>query len=213
MKPTDTGCDHFSGRNQTTSSTCSSARTRRGRTWAAPESWKAGRRGYLDKARPASGVGTGHHRHRDVGQPNTWLVGTDSALWKTTDAGKNWHQLSNTGSARRRSVLLLEDRLHLHGWDAVRAVRTSAELLGRLGRTSLTRRTTPVYGDGDFLYTQISFTGTNARNAQPYLYSQESNGLAGSNSINRRRPIDSPEVRRCKRDGSYSANWKAVSGR
>ena len=146
-----------------------------------------------------------------IGDPNTWLVGTDSALWKTTDAGKNWHQLSNAGTSHGGAQFYFSKTgyIYMGGTPYPRRSKDVGDSWEDLKNVPYAPYYS-VYGDGDFLYTQISFTGTNARDPQPYLYSQESDGLAWK-QFNDQKFIDGPNM--LKFDAAngimYSANWKA----
>jgi hypothetical protein len=158
-----------------------------------------------------------------VGDSNTWLIGTDGeGLWRTSDGGENFTRVTPAGVWPDFSIAHGGQQLYYASSGAVYVggfVYPSRSLDNGLTWESLDMLPYATYysvvGDGKQLYTQVSFTGDNGREPEPYYVSPESDGLTWSeydpHGTGPQTFIDGPFVMRF--DGAngilYSANWDA----
>jgi hypothetical protein len=114
-----------------------------------------------------------------LGNADTWLVVTDGhGVWRTTDAGVTWTNVSNYNLTHGGQQLYYASNGYVYAGFALYPARSSDN-----GVTWEQLTTLPyfyyysVYGDGTNLYTQLANTGTNAgQGSQPYYTSLETDG-------------------------------------
>ena len=114
-----------------------------------------------------------------IGNPNTWLVATDSnGTWRTADAGATWTKVSAFNITHGGHQLYYASTGYVYGGFAQYPARSNDN-----GVTWEQLTNFPysyyysVYGDGTNLYTQLAFTGDNAgQGPQPYYTSLETDG-------------------------------------
>jgi photosystem II stability/assembly factor-like uncharacterized protein len=149
-----------------------------------------------------------------IGDAKTWLFADDaSGFWRTTDAGATWTKVSDSKIAHGGSDIYYTKAGVLYAGAHVYPIRSTdngvtwKQLDGLPNAFYYT-----VQGDGNTLYTQISYTGDNAgRGPQPYYVSSETDGLTwnpyqnGAQTFN-----DGPYIMRFDSSNGimYSANWK-----
>jgi hypothetical protein len=185
-------------------------------------SWDSGSMGINFLYDPAQGIGNAQ----------TWLVGTDNVgLWRTTDSGGTWTRVTPATDAT--GMAAWPNFSITHGGQQIYYASSGVLYTGAfvypirstdngVTWTTITSNMTyasyySVVGDGNTLYTQVSFTGDNGRAPTqfPYLVSPESDGVnwtpydpfgTGPQTF-----TDGPFLMRF--DGAnrilYSANWDA----
>lgn len=178
-----------------------------GATWILHEampSWPTGSLGISFLFDPASGQGNA----------NTWLAATDGdGFWRTTNAGTTWTKVANVSTAHGGAQTYYAKNGTVYSGATPYPVRSRDN-----GATWEQLNTLPffyyytVYGDGDTLYTQLSYTGDNAgQGLQPYMTASESLGnlwlpyLGGTQKF-----INGPGWMTYDSANQimYSANWK-----
>jgi hypothetical protein len=144
-----------------------------GKTWTLHEAvptWPAGSLGISFLYDPATGQG----------DANTWLASTDGdGFWRTTNAGASWTKVSNYSTPHGGAQLYYAKNGTVYSGGTPYPLRSSDN-----GATWQQMQTGlgffyyySVYGDGDTLYTQLSYTGDNAgMGLQPYMSAPESTG-------------------------------------
>jgi hypothetical protein len=147
-----------------------------------------------------------------LGDGATWLVGTQgNGFWRTTDAGKNWTQVSTVnmqhggtaGFVSRTGVLYVGAL-----WNVLRSTDnglTFTEVAPRTGDGYYA-----IIGDGHKLYTQLGNTGQSGSGPSSYVTSDETDGITWTR-YNSQTFSDGPyrmafdPINRI----IYSANWNA----
>lgn len=149
-----------------------------------------------------------------IGNAQTWLFADDSSgFWRTTDSGATWTKVSDSKIAHGGSDIYYTKAGVLYAGAHVYPIRSTDN---GVTWTSLSGLPNAYYytvqGDGNTLYTQISYTGTNAgKGPQPYMASSETDGLTwtpyngGKQTFN-----DGPFIMRFDASNGimYSANWQ-----
>lgn len=181
-----------------------------GETWVAhaPRAeWGAGTMGVSILNDPASGVG----------DPDTWLVGTDGqGMWRTTDAGESWTKVSDSSVPHGGGEIYYSPTGVLYAGATPYPIKSTDngatwEAFGGESGLAFSYYYT-VYGDGTTLYTAPAYTGTNAGVPQPFFTASEADGgpfteyAGGVQEF-----IDGPYIMRFDSANRimYGANWGA----
>ncbi|HVW26957.1 MAG TPA: hypothetical protein VHC69_16430 [Polyangiaceae bacterium] len=148
------------------------------------------------------------------GDPNTWLVGTDGVgMYRTTDGGSTWTKVSTENVPHGGGAIYYAS----NGW--VWAGAAKAPIYSKDNGKNWAEATGLPYfyyytviGDGKTLYTQLSYTGTNAgQGLQPYWSAPEGAGGPWAKYQNGAQTFnDGPFTMRFDSANRiiYSANWK-----
>jgi photosystem II stability/assembly factor-like uncharacterized protein len=114
------------------------------------------------------------------GDPDTWIVATDGdGFWRTTNAGATWVKVADFNSSHGGSLIYYAKDGTVYSGAAQFPVRSHDNGATweqvKDGLSYFYYYT--VYGDGDTLYTQLSYTGSNAgQGPQPYMTAPEATG-------------------------------------
>jgi hypothetical protein len=153
----------------------------------------------------------------NIGDSRSWLVGTDGGgLYKTTDAGAGWTQVSTTSIPHGGASLYASATGVLYSGGTPYPQRstdngTTWQQISNLGYAYYYT----VQGDGNYLYTMNSFADNGAKYNKPYYSSPESDGThwaaynplgtGAQNFDNGPFTMEFDKVNRIM----YSANWVA----
>jgi hypothetical protein len=178
-----------------------------GQTWIlhpGDPSWPVGSVGINFLFNPATGQGN----------PNTWLVATDGVgFWRTSDSGVTWIKVANFNAPHGGCLIYYAKDGSVYSGAAQYPVRSHDNGVTweqvQAGLSNFYYYT--VYGDGNTLYTQLSYTGTNmGQGLQAYMTAPEKTGgpwtpyQQGAQKFN-----DGPFMMRFDAVNQimYSANW------
>jgi hypothetical protein len=178
-----------------------------GQTWIlhpGDPSWPVGSVGISFLYNPTSGEGNA----------NTWLVATDGVgFWRTSDAGNTWVKVANFNAPHGGVQIYYAKDGTLYSGGAPYPARshdngaTWVELQNGLSNWYYYT----IWGDGDTLYTQVAFTGTNMLGSPaPYMTAAEATDgpwtpyQGGAQTFS-----DGPAMMRYDAANQimYSANW------
>lgn len=126
-----------------------------------------------------AGVDFLYHPASGQGNASTWLVTTDGAgFWRTTNGGQTWTKVANYSITHGGSQIYYAKDGTLYSGAANYPVysRDNGLTWKQMSDGLPYWYYYTVYGDGDTLYTQLAYTGTNAgQGLQPYMTTSESN--------------------------------------
>jgi hypothetical protein len=153
----------------------------------------------------------GGHSVSFLRDSRTWLVGTQTnGYWRTSDGGGNWSQVSTRDMLHGGSDAFYSNMGVLYVGALTNALRSTDNGLSFTTVAPSGDGYYAIIGDGKRLYTQLGNTGSRGGTPQPYVTSDESDGMTWTN-YNSQTFSDGPyrmtfdPINRI----IYSANWNA----
>jgi hypothetical protein len=160
---------------------------------------------------PLEGWGTGHAVNflfepaLGIGNRDTWLLGTQgNGMWRTTDAGKNWTQVTTNAIQHGGGTIYYDKTGVLYASGTPHNLR-SIDNGEHWTEVCATAGYTAVFGDGKQLYTRALF------NMGPFLVSPEGGDGTTWTDFSTQQLSDGPfEMTHDKTNGIlYSSTWGA----
>jgi hypothetical protein len=148
-----------------------------------------------------------------IGNSQTWLSAQETGWWRTADGGETWSKVSTRSIAHGGTDIYYSTNRVLYAGAHGYPLRSDDNGLTWETLESIPNATYyTIQGDGETLYTQLSYTGDNGgRGPQPYLVSAEGDGNAWTAYGDGRQTFDNgPFVMRFEKSNRimYSANWR-----